>query len=81
MGRYHPLHAVYSKKCLQYIAEMIKSRDLRITNLFQKINVKRLEERDWLSYEPILSSLDNINTKEDLRRAIEALPLHSHKNL
>lgn len=71
MGRYHPLHAIYSKKCLKPIAEMIKNRDLRITNLFQRIKTKRLEERDWLSGEPILLSLDNINTREDLRRAVK----------
>lgn len=75
MNRYHPLHAVYSKKCIKPIEEMIKSQDLRITNLFQKIKVKRLEEKEWLSGEQILSSIDNINTKEDLHRAINpALP-------
>ena len=78
MGRYHPLHAVYSKKCIKPIEEMIKSQDLRITNLFQKIKVKRLEEKEWLSGEQIMSSLDNINTKEDLRRAIKSCPALVH---
>ena len=73
MGRYHPLHAVYSKKCLKPIAEMIKNKDLRITNLFQQIKINRLEEKNWLSSEQILPSLDNINTKEDLNRALQSL--------
>src|SRR3990167_9796249 len=73
MGRYYPLHAVYSKKCLQPIAEMIKNKDLRITNLFQQIKINRLEEKNWLSSEQILPSLDNINTKEDLNRALQSL--------
>lgn len=78
MGRYHPLHAVYSKKCIKPIEEMIKNQDLRITNLFQKIKVNRLEEKEWLSSERILSSLDNINTKEDLHRAIKSYPALVH---
>lgn len=78
MGRYHPLHAVYSKKCVKPIEEMINSQDLRITNLFQKIKVNRLEEKEWLSGEQILSSLDNINTKEDLHRAIKSCPALVH---
>ncbi|MEK6599632.1 MAG: molybdenum cofactor guanylyltransferase [Deltaproteobacteria bacterium] len=73
MDRYHPLHAVYSKKCIKPIEEMIKAKDLRITNLFQKIKVKRLEEKDWLSNEHVLSSLDNINTKEDLHRIVKKI--------
>ncbi|MBI5328170.1 MAG: molybdenum cofactor guanylyltransferase [Deltaproteobacteria bacterium] len=73
MGRYHPLHAVYSKKCLKPIEEMIKNKDLRITNLFQKVNIKKLDEKNWLLSEQVSSSLDNINTKEDLNRAIQSL--------
>ena len=73
MGKYHPLHAVYSKKCLKPMAEMIKNKDLRIANLFEKIKTNRLEEKKWLLNEQILSSLDNINTKEDLNRALQSL--------
>ncbi|OGQ75383.1 MAG: hypothetical protein A2235_05290 [Deltaproteobacteria bacterium RIFOXYA2_FULL_42_10] len=73
MGRYQPLHAIYSKKCLKPMAEMIKNKDLRITNLFQKIKIKRLEEKDWLSSEPVLSSVDNINTREDLHRVFQSM--------
>ncbi|MBI3753988.1 MAG: molybdenum cofactor guanylyltransferase [Deltaproteobacteria bacterium] len=72
LGRYHPLHAVYSKKCIKPVEEMIKNNDLRIANLFQKIKIKRLEEKDGPSLEQILSSVDNINTKEDLDRVIKS---------
>lgn len=74
MGRYHPLHAIYSKKCIKHIEKMIKSQNLRITNLFQHVKTKRLEEKEWLSGEQILLSVDNINTKEDLHRAIKSYP-------
>ena len=79
MERYHPLHAVYSKKCIKPIEELIKIKELRIKNLFQKIKVKRLEEKDWLSNEQVLSSLDNINTKEDLHRIVKSPPPLLHK--
>lgn len=73
--RYHPLHAIYSRKCMKPIEEMIKNSDLRIANLFQKIKIKRLEEAEWFSDERFLSSLDNINTKEDLDRANRLTPI------
>ena len=79
LGRYHPLHAAYSKKCLNSISEMIKERDLRITNLFHKIKITRLDEKDWFSNEKILLSLDNINTREDLDRIVQSPRFIPHK--
>src|SRR3972149_6109573 len=79
LGRYHPLHAAYSKKCLNPISKMIKERDLRITNLFHKIKITRLDEKDWFSNEKILLSLDNINTREDLDRIVQSPHFIPHK--
>jgi len=68
LGRYHPLHAAYSKKCLNSISEMIKERDLRITNLFHKIKITRLDEKDWFSmkrfYYPLITSIQGKTSTE-----------------
>lgn len=72
MARYHPLHAVYSKKCIKPIEEMIKAKDLRIANLFQKVKTRKIGEIEWTGSET-LSSLDNINTKKDLALIVKKI--------
>ncbi len=66
-GRFHPMHAVYSKRCMKPIEEMIKAGDLRINALLEKLDTRKLTEEDYRGL-PIASSVENINTKEDLIR-------------
>ncbi len=66
-GRYHPMHALYSKKCLKPIESMIKEGNLRINDLLDIIKVKKLSETDFGDL-PITASVENINTREDLLR-------------
>ncbi len=63
--RYHPMHALYSKKCLKPIESMIKEENLRVTDLFERIKAKKLFEDDFGDL-TIAASVENINTKEDL---------------
>lgn len=66
-GMFHPMHAVYHKRCLKPIEEMIKAGDLRINALFERVRTKKLPEDDFGGL-PITSSVENVNTQEDLRR-------------
>lgn len=66
-GRYHPMHAVYSRKCLKPIKAMIDEGNLRINDLFEFIRVKKLTE-DHFKGLPIEASVENVNTREDLKR-------------
>ncbi len=66
-GRYHPMHAVYSRKCLKPVKAMIEEGNLRVNDLFERIRVKRLTEGHFKNL-PIESSVENINTRDDLRR-------------
>lgn len=66
-GRYHPMHAVYSRKCLKPIKAMIEEGNLRVTDLLDRIRVKRLTEDDFRGL-PIESSVENVNTRDDLKR-------------
>ena len=66
-GRYHPMHAVYSRKCLKPIKAMIEDGNLRVTDLLERIRVKRLTE-DYFRGLPIESSVENVNTRDDLKR-------------
>lgn len=64
-GRLHPLHALYSKKCMKTVEEVIRAGDLRISNLVKRLHVKKLSREDFKDI-PIESSVENINTREDL---------------
>ena len=66
-GRFHPMHALYSKRCMKTMEGMIKEGNLRISDLIEKIKVRRLTIEDFAGL-PIASSVENINTKEDLAR-------------
>lgn len=70
-GKFHPMHALYSKKCLKQIETMIKDGNLRITDLFEKVRTKRLDE-GFFNGLPIAASVENVNTNEDLLRITTA---------
>lgn len=68
-GRLHPMHAVYSKRCLKTIEAMIKEGNLRITELFDKIKTRTLTE-EWFKGMDAVRSVENVNTKEELERLL-----------
>lgn len=68
-GRLHPLHAVYSKRCLKTIEAMIKDGNLRITELFDRIKTRTLTE-EWFQGMDAGRSVENVNTKEELERLL-----------
>jgi molybdopterin-guanine dinucleotide biosynthesis protein A len=72
-GRLQSLHAVYSKRCIHALEELINSGNLKIARLFEKIKTCRVEEEELKKIDPDLKSFININTKEDLRYVQEML--------
>lgn len=66
-GRPHPMHGLYSKSCAGVAEEMIKGGNLRVNDMLEKIHVKMLTEADFTGL-PIATSVENVNTKEDLKR-------------
>ena len=66
-GMLHPMHAAYSKRCLTVIEKHIKAGDLMINTLLDEIDTLRLTEDDFPGL-PIARSVENVNTKDDLRR-------------
>lgn len=71
-GMYEPLHAVYSKKCLSAIGELLEKGELAISRLFSLVKVKYVGIDEVCKLDPELLSFFNVNTLEDLRKA-EAL--------
>ncbi len=63
---FHPLHAVYSKKCVDPIKRIIDENRYKIIDLYPLVNVKIVNEKEFLFLDPKKESLININTPEEL---------------
>lgn len=62
-----PLHAIYSRDCLDPIRTMIDEGKEKIIDLYHLVRVKIVEEKDFLSLDPRRDSFINVNTPEELR--------------
>ena len=69
-GRPEPLHAVYSKTCVGPIERCLQADQLKIAIFFEQINVAYLEEDDIEAFDPSHLSFFNVNTQEDLDKAL-----------
>ena len=72
-----PLHAIYAKSCLEPIAELLKQSDFKISNLFNSLKVRYVEQEEIDKFDPEHLSFFNVNTKADLKKAKELLNAHS----
>ncbi|MBI4377667.1 MAG: molybdenum cofactor guanylyltransferase [Nitrospinae bacterium] len=63
--RLHPLHAIYSKRCLENIKEMIEEDRMRLKDLLSRKKVKRVMDIPETRLNPFF----NINTMKDYLRA------------
>ena len=66
-GRLHPMHAAWSKGCMNEIKAMINQGNLRINDLLKRLSIKRLTE-EYFGGLPIERSVENVNTRQDLER-------------
>jgi molybdopterin-guanine dinucleotide biosynthesis protein A len=72
----HPMHALYGKRCLPALEQMIRTRQLRIQELVshESLRVQYVTEADLLTIDPSGRSFQNVNTPEDLEAARFLLP-------
>ena len=75
-GRFQPMHAMYSQRCLPYLQAMADKQDLKIQRLFleKQLRVAVLSKSHLTGLASGHRSFQNINTPEDLARAVA--PLH-----
>jgi molybdopterin-guanine dinucleotide biosynthesis protein A len=64
-----PLHAIYSKQCLQPIERVLAGSGRRIIDFFPEVRVRYVEEQEIRLFDPQLLSFFNINTSADLEKA------------
>ena len=69
-----PLCAVYSKNCLKPIEMQLLKNDFKIQNFFKNLRIKKINEDIIKKVDPEMLSFLNINTQDDLERALQILP-------
>jgi molybdopterin-guanine dinucleotide biosynthesis protein A len=68
-GRDHPLHAVYARSCLPEVDALLAAGGGSMQQLLDRLDVRRLDERDLQRIDPDGLSLLNLNEEADLERA------------
>ena len=65
------MHAIYSKRCLSYLEQMVKSENLRVQNLLDEssLKIRKVLESEILPYDSHLLSFMNINSPADFELA------------
>lgn len=69
LEKVQPLHAVYSKSCLDVMKVQVEHNLLKITRFLDSMNVRYVEETECRSIDPQLLSFFNVNSRADLARA------------
>ena len=66
---YEPLHAIYSKNCIEPMESLLRHGRKVIIELFDYVKVKYIEAEEIDRFDPQHLSFFNINTKDDLELA------------
>ena len=61
-----PLHAIYSKICLEPIDRLLTRKELKIIDFFSEVRVRYVEEGEVDIFDPQHLSFFNVNTLSDL---------------
>ena len=61
-----PLHAIYSKNCIDPIRRIIEEGKSKIIDVYNLVNIKIVDEKDFLCFDPRRESFINVNTPEEL---------------
>jgi molybdopterin-guanine dinucleotide biosynthesis protein A len=62
-----PLHAIYSKNCLDPIRKIMEQKTFKIIDFYPMVKVNIVEENELRSLDLARESFLNVNTPEELR--------------
>jgi len=70
-ARLHPMHALYGKRCLPVLEQMIQARQIKIQEVVShaSLRVQYVTETDLSSIDPSGRSFQNVNTPADFEAA------------
>jgi len=63
-----PMHAIYTKNCINIIKNMIDSDRLSLHNIFDKVNARFVMKEEIEQYDPEYLCTFNINTQDDMKK-------------
>lgn len=66
---FHPLHAIYSTRCISKIEELLTQNRLKISHLFPKVRTGYVTEDQIRVFDPSFESFLNLNTWQDVLEA------------
>lgn len=74
------MHAMYSKRCLSFLEQMVKSENLRVQDLINQpsLEVKKVSESEVAPYDRNLLSFMNINSPADFELARKIVDSRDH---
>jgi molybdopterin-guanine dinucleotide biosynthesis protein A len=61
-----PLHAIYSKNCLDPIRKIMEGRQFKVLDFYPMVKVRIVEESEFCTLDPARESFLNVNTPEEL---------------
>jgi molybdopterin-guanine dinucleotide biosynthesis protein A len=67
------LHAIYSKRCIPAIKELIDRQNYQIIKFFQSVRVRYLNKEEIRDFDPELKSFFNVNRPEELLNATSSI--------
>ena len=68
-GKVEPLHAIYSKSCLDNMKTLLEHNQLKVAHFLNTVHVRYIEWTECQRFDPQLLSFFNINCQSDLARA------------
>jgi len=71
-GEFETLHALYTKACAPHMARSIAENRLRVIAFFDAVKVLAIEEAELRTVDPTLRAFTNVNTPEELAKALHA---------
>ncbi|MFC2035218.1 molybdenum cofactor guanylyltransferase [Chloroflexota bacterium] len=77
-GKTEPLHAIYSKNCLNYIQMQLELKILEVNYFLNKVHVRYVQKTECQRLDPQLLSFFNINYQSDLDQAITLTAVNDH---
>lgn len=73
-----PLHAIYDRRCMAAIEQMLHQGDYQISGLYQQLAVEYLEQDEWQRYDFGGYSFMNVNTEADYQEIKTRLLMLEH---
>jgi molybdopterin-guanine dinucleotide biosynthesis protein A len=71
----HPLSAVYRRDTLPHVEALLAQDRLRPVFLFDMVRTRRVQPSEMISVDPGLTTLRNLNTREDYLEALSSAGL------